>query len=115
MSAMTESFSGSEGFPGIVHGPAYEARGISKKRQQLTKISRVIGLSEYRLYAVIQYNNIIDRNRLITGYVVSWFRGIKFSRHFIFANSVDSRNSRKLNARENFMFYSIVCVYFMIL
>ena len=63
MSAVTESFSGSQCFPGNVHGPAHEARGISKKRQQLTKISRVIGLSEYRLYAVIQYNNIIDRNR----------------------------------------------------
>ena len=60
MSAVTESFSGSECFPGSIHGPA-QARGISKKRQQLTKISRVIGVSEYRLwlYAVIQYNNII--------------------------------------------------------
>ena len=71
MTAVTESFSGSECFPGIIHGSAYEARGISKKRQQLTKISRVIGLSEYRLYAVIQYNNIIDRRCLITGFVVS--------------------------------------------
>ena len=74
MAAVTESFSGSECFPGIIHGPAYtsNARGNSKKRQLLLiKIYRVIGLSEYRLYAAIQYSNIIDRRCLITGFVVS--------------------------------------------
>ena len=78
MSAVTESFSGSQCFPGIILGSPAQARGISKKRQQLTKISRVIGVSEYRLYAVIQYNNIIDHR--LRGFAESNFRGTLFLR-----------------------------------
>ena len=100
MSAVTESFSGSECFSGIVHGPVYEARGISKNRQQLIKISRVIGLSEYRLYAVIQYNNITDQRCLITGFVVSRnqiFAALYFREFRRFAKFAKIKCSRKFH------------------
>ena len=102
MSAVTESFSGSQCFPGIILGLPAQARGISKKRQQLTKISRVIGVSEYRLwlYAVIQYNNIIDRRCLITGFVVSRnqiFAALYFREFCRFAKFAKIECSRKFH------------------
>ena len=113
MSAVTESFSGSECFPGIVHIPAYEARGISKKRQQLTKISRGIGLNEYRLYAVIQYNNIADRHCLSTGLLVS--RNQIFALYFRefrrFAKFAKIKCSRKFHVLQYIMLLHQVFIF----
>ena len=112
MSAVTESFSGSHCFPGIILGPPAQARGISKKRQQLTKISRVIGVSEYRLWLYVQYNNIIDRRCLITGYVVSRnqiFAALYFREFRRFAKFAKIKCSRKFNVLQ---YYRYIYIYY---